>query len=397
MKICIFDPFCGVSGNMILGALIDAGVDIPSLTDMLYSLPLDGWKMETEKVTRNALAGTYVKIITQETTAHRNFSDIKEIIDNSTLPDIVKAKSNTAFYRLAEAEAAVHGTSIEKVHFHEVGAIDSIIDIVGCFCGFHLLGIDKFYSSPPTTGKGTVECSHGTIPIPVPATLRLLEGIPTVPSGIEAELTTPTGALILASVVENWQEVPPPVKITTVGMGAGKDGLPRANLLRISIGETESISSPWENDTVLEAVSLIDDMDPRSWAVVSNKLMDAGALDCYSIPSIGKKGRPALEIKILMKQNNKNRILNLFFRHTPSIGIRINQVSRCILRRSFVTVNTEYGAVSVKVAYLGDEVVNIEPEFDECDRIADELSISVTDVITDARTRAKEFIRRSKK
>ena len=392
MKICIFDPFSGISGNMILGALIDAGINIDVLTEMLGTLPLDDWKLAIETVTRNDIAGTYANVITNETHIQRNLSDIVEIINNSTLPDLVKENSISAFTRLAKAESAVHGTSIDEVHFHEVGAVDSIIDIVGSFCGFFLLGIDKFYSSPPATGTGTVTCSHGTIPIPAPATLKLLEGIPTGPSGIEAELVTPTGASILTSVVKDWQEVPPAMKTTSIGMGAGRDGLPRANLLRISIGETDDNSSLWENDTVWEAISVVDDMDARVWPGVSKIIMEAGALDCYGIPCYGRKGRPALEIKILMKSDDKEKILDIFFRHTPSIGIRVNRVSRCILRREFITVNTIYGDVTVKTAYWGSDRVNIEPEFDNCAAIAESLSIPVMDVINTARARAIELI-----
>lgn len=392
MKICIFDPFCGVSGNMILGALIDAGVDISLLTEMLNSLPLDGWKIETEKVTRSGITGTYVNVVADKSAIQRKLADIGEIIDKSTLPGIVKAKSLKAFATLATAEAEIHGTSIEEVHFHEVGAVDSIIDIVGCFCGFHLLQIDKFYSSPPATGTGTVECSHGTIPIPAPATLKLLEGIPTVPSGIEAELATPTGALILTSVVGDWEDTPPPVKITATGFGAGRDNLPRANLLRVTIGETYNISSPYEDDSILEAVSLIDDMDARIWADVAKKLMKAGALDCYCIPCIGKKGRPALETKILMNPEDRVSILDIYFRHTTSIGLRVNRVPRCILRRKFITMHTKYGDIPVKIAYWDDEIVNMEPEFDECAAIADDFQVPVADVIAEARAVTREFI-----
>ncbi|MBN2587802.1 MAG: LarC family nickel insertion protein, partial [Candidatus Fermentibacteraceae bacterium] len=220
MRIAVFDPFCGISGNMVLGALMDAGLSAVRLEGMLRRLDLPGWELSVDRVLRNGLQGTLVNVAVPGETGHRQLPDILDIISRSDLPDTVREKSSLAFEKLAEAESSVHGIPVDRVHFHETGAMDAIIDITGSFCGLYLMGVECVYSSPVATGTGTVECAHGILPVPAPATLRILEGIPTVPSGIPFEITTPTGAAILATAVGSWTGVPPAMIPSETGYGA---------------------------------------------------------------------------------------------------------------------------------------------------------------------------------
>ena len=391
MKIAVFDPFCGASGNMILGALIDAGADQSSLNDMLSELNLNGWKIITETVSKKSLTGTHVEVQVPLETESRGLREIEKIIRSSNLPESVIENSLKSFQKLAEAEAKAHGIPANEVHFHETGAMDAIIDIVGSFCCLHLLGIDRVFSSPIATGTGTVTCAHGTLPVPSPATISLLRGIPTYPSGIRSELTTPTGAAILVTAVESW-DTPPPFIPVSSGMGAGTFDLERPNLLRVTIG-TLVESAVCNHDNCIELRTILDDMDMRIWPDTADLILKSGAFDCYAAMCIGRKGRPAIEVTVLCPFLKKDDVIECIFRNTTTLGIRIRETERAVLERTFIDVSTEFGTISVKTGTFENEVIHMEPEYEDCSNASKIHKVPVQTVITAARIAADQLKR----
>ena len=392
MRIAVFDPFCGVSGNMILGALLDCGLDSSQLEEMLRKLDLKGWELSSEKVLKNSLQGTLVTVSVPSETSARHLSDILRIISESNLPEYVREKSSAAFRRLAEAESYAHGISIEEVHFHETGAMDAIIDIVGSFCGLYLLGIEKVYASSVATGTGTVTCAHGTLPVPAPATMRILKGIPTAPSGIESEITTPTGAVILAAAVESWTSPHPRMVPQSTGMGAGTKDLQRPNLLRVTIGETSG-DALWSNDNCIEIKTIMDDMDSRIWPDTARSILESGALDCYATMCVGRKGRPAMEVTVLCPVANKDDVIECIFRNTSTLGMRFSTVERAVLNRDFRTVETTFGSIRIKRAFLDGKLLRAEPEYEDCAKASRQHNVPVQKIITAARCASLEIER----
>lgn len=384
MRIAVFDPFCGVSGNMILGALVDCGLDSCHLEEMLRKLDLKGWKLSTEKVLKQNLQGTLVTVSVPEESSARHLSDILRIISESELPEYVKEKSSDAFRKLAEAESHAHGISISKVHFHETGAMDAIIDIVGSFCGLYLLGIEEVYASSVATGTGTVTCAHGTLPVPAPATMRILEGIPTTPSGIEGEIATPTGTVILVTAVESWTNPHPRMVPQSTGMGAGTKDLQRPNLLRVTIGETLD-AALWSNDNCIEIKTIMDDMDARIWPDTAVRILETGALDCYATMCLGRKGRPSMEVTVLCPVSRKEDVIECIFRNTSTLGMRFSTVERAVLNRDFRTVETRFGPIRMKRAFLEGKLLRAEPEYEDCAKASRQHNIPVQKVITAAR------------
>ncbi len=389
MKIAVFDPFCGISGNMILGALVDCGLNIVKLEKMLHSLNLKGWELSAEKVLRRTLQGTFVKVIVPEESSFRHLPDIQHIISESNLPEYVRVKSSDAFYRLAEAESLAHGISINEVHFHETGAMDAIIDIVGSFCGLYLLGIERVYASAVATGTGTVTCAHGTLPVPAPATMHILMGIPTAPTGIDSELTTPTGAAVLVTAVEPWAFPPPRMKPQSTGMGAGSKDLQRPNLLRLTVGETTD-DALWSNDRCIEIKAIIDDMDARIWPDAAGRILESGAMDCYAVMCIGRKGRPAIEATVLCPAVRMDSVIECIFRNTSTIGMRLCTVERAVLDRDERTVETRFGPIRIKRVFLDGKPLRAEPEYEDCAEASRQHNIPVQKVITAARFAALE-------
>lgn len=385
MKIAVFDPFCGVSGNMILGALIDVGVDISALNEMLSGLDLNGWEISSETVLRKNLRGTYIQVLTPHESDERHLRDIEKIITKADIPQSVAGQSLKAFHKLAEAESDAHGISINEVHFHETGAMDAIIDIVGSFCGLHLLGIDRVFSSAVATGTGTLKCAHGVLPVPAPATVNLLKGIPTAPSGINYELTTPTGATILTTAVESWSMLPPPMIPVATGMGAGTHDLERPNLLRITIG-TPVKNIGWNQDACIEIKTIMDDMDMRIWPDTAELILKSGAFDCYGAMCIGRKGRPAIEATVLCPASMQNEVIECIFRNTSTLGLRIQETGRAVLERTFTDVETRFGIIPVKIGLLNGEPIHMEPEYKNCVEAAGQHNVSVQTVITAARS-----------
>ena len=390
MRIAVFSPFSGISGNMILGALIDCGLSVDAVVQGLSSLELSGWDLSAEKVLRKGLQGTHVQVAVPHEHEHRHLSDIRKIIDSAELPEWVTEKSIAAFTKLAGAEAAAHGIGIDEVHFHEVGAVDAIIDVVGSFLGLHLLGVEEVYSSAVAVGTGTVQCAHGVMPVPAPATARLLQGVPVLSTDIPFELTTPTGAAVLTTAVKAWGSIPE-YAVLENGMGAGsRDNKSRANLLRLVIGETTATSS--EQNDCIKIETLVDDLDSRIWPVLNEKILSAGALDCYARQCLGKKGRSALELVLLCSVEKKEALLRVIFAESSTLGVRISTVSRIVLRREFRSIQTSYGFIPVKLGYYDDRLVSLEPEFESCASVADVSGVPVKLVLQDARGAALKLL-----
>jgi uncharacterized protein (TIGR00299 family) protein len=393
MKAALFDPFSGVSGNMILGSLLDAGLAETDLRNIFEQLIPAGWSMSVERVPRGGIMGTHVEISVTEDQPLRLLRDVERIIDGSGLPSPVKEAGWKTFRRLAEAEAAVHGMSPHEVHFHEVGAVDAILDVMGSFAGLNLLGVERVYSMPVATGRGTVDCMHGTLPVPAPVTLQLLVGVPVIPSAGEGELATPTGVAILTTAVEDWKSPLPLMRICSTGMGAGTRENEKPNLLRVSIGDVLEKGISPDSDTCVVLTAVVDDLDPRIWPVLSAALLEAGALDCYTTHCTGKKGRPALEMTVICPPDMADALSTEVLTRSTTLGVRVDTVPRRILSRSFRKVSTPWGDVRVKTGRLDDQIVSAEPEFEDCARIARDAGVPVKIVLQEARGKAMAFLR----
>ena len=366
MRIAYFDCPTGIAGNMILGALIDAGLDKAFLKKELNSLHLTPYTLQLTKTRKGDVSASYFKVVTSKNDHHRGLKDILRIINKSKLSKAVKSLSSRIFKRLAAAEAKVHGVSINKVHFHEVGAIDAIIDIVGTCIGLEKLGIEKVYCSPLPNGKGTIRHTHGILPNPAPATVELLKGVSTYGTKMTKELVTPTGAAIISTLAESFTDLPR-IKLASIGRGAGWFDLPLPNILTVYIGEAEI---PTERDAILQLETNIDDMDPADHSKVIRKLMLAGALDAYITPILMKKERKAINLVVLANPNDRDKILDELYSQTTSLGARVCLVAREKLARKIIRVRTKHGPAKVKVGLLGNKVKTIAPEFEDYTRIA---------------------------
>lgn len=350
MRIAYFDAPTGLAGNMILGALLDAGLAPAYLTRELRKLRITNYALRITKTKKHHLAGTYLEVISKNENKNRNLKDILIIIKKSKLSRDVKELSSRIFRRLAEAEAEVHGTTINQVHFHEVGAIDAIVDIVGACIGLEKLGIEKIYCSPLPSGRGRIVHAHGLLPIPAPATAELLKGFPTYGNGIRGELVTPTGAAIITTLADSFGEMPR-IELKAIGYGAGTIDLPIPNLLRVFIGEAQL---PSERDVILQIETNIDDMDPKLYDLAIAKIMRAGALDAAVQPIRMKKMREAVKLQVLCQPEDKDKILDAVFTETTTIGVRIFLVKREKLKRVIRQGN--------KISYLGPRIIRIKPE-----------------------------------
>ena len=381
MKICYLDCFSGVSGDMLLGALVDAGVDANSLKDEIAKLGLDGIDLSFETCRRASIGGTKAIVSVARDHSHRSLNRIKTIISESTLDDGTKDKSLRVFRRLGEVEATIHQVPIEKVHFHEVGALDAIVDIVGACIGFRLLGVEKIFSSPLNVGSGTVRAAHGVMPVPAPATAALLKNTPIYSSGPAAELTTPTGAAIVTELAVEFGSMPAMVT-KTVGYGAGDlDFKELSNFVRIIVGE-DTLSQNEVEVVVIEAN--IDDMTPQLAGYVSERLFDAGALDVTLTPIFMKKGRPGFMISVLSTAPDQEKLSDLIFSETTTLGIRSYSTTRRVLTRRWEKVMTKYGLVRVKVASENGVTRTVTPEYEDCKEIAITKGIPLKDVLQQA-------------
>lgn len=395
MTIAYIDCFAGISGDMTLGALVDAGADFEALKSELDKLGVHEFELMLDKVTKRGISASDVTVkLHHHDHGHehhhghshgRAFSEIKRIIEDSTLSNHVKSNAIAIFTKLGEAEAKIHGKSIEEIHFHEVGAVDAIVDIVGaCIC-LDLLGIEKLYCSPIPTFTGTVEIAHGKFPLPAPATVEILKNAPWRELGIEGEIVTPTGAAIVATLAEGFGAMPP-MSIQSTGYGAGKKDFGMPNVLRVLVGETTplALSSPRSGriegrsgEAVEVAVieTNIDDLSPQVYDVVMERLFSAGALDVYFAPIQMKKNRPATLLSVICEPSRIEKLSNIIFEETTSIGVRIDTRKRICLEREIVKVDTDYGSISLKIARRDGEVLNAQPEYEDCKAAAQKFNV----------------------
>ena len=385
-----FDCFSGISGDMSLGALVDAGVPFDLLRDELRKLPVSGYDLTAEPVVQHGLRGTAVRVRLLEDVPqpHRHLSDILAIIDGGALSASVKERARSVFRRLAEAEAHVHGTSIEEVHFHEVGAVDAIVDVVGVAIALDYLGVDRVYASSLPTGSGTVQTAHGLLPVPAPATLELLRAAraPLRASSAQAELVTPTGAAILAALATFEL---PPLRLRAIGHGFGQKKLPWPNVLRVWLGDADGMMPPgFETDTVAVIEANLDDMTPEALGATMTALLGAGALDVFFTPIQMKKNRPATKLTVLAAIGQENELAARVLRETTSLGVRVYTVRRLKCARWQETVETPWGSVRVKVKSIGDERY-VAPEYDDCLARAHEAGVPFAEVYEVARRAAE--------
>jgi uncharacterized protein (TIGR00299 family) protein len=389
VKVAYFDCPSGAAGDMILGALVDAGVSLDALRTELRKLPLEGWDLGAREVTRGAFRATKVEVEIDEAVHrhhHRGLADILRILGESALAAPIRAGAERIFTRLADAEARVHGTRREDVHFHEVGAVDAIIDVTGGVTALHLLGIDEVHVSALPVGAGFVRGAHGRIPVPGPGTAELLKGFPLVDTGVRAELVTPTGAAILTTVARGAGRMPPMI-VQAIGYGAGTRDLAEApNVLRCFVGETTARAG---EETIVQVETTIDDMSPQLYEPLIERLLGAGALDVFLTPVIMKRSRPGTVLTALGAPESIETLTRVLFEESSTIGVRWSEWRRARLAREMVTLGTRYGPLPFKVSRLGDRVVTVTPEFADVVRVAREQSLPVREVLDQARADAR--------
>ena len=373
---CYLDAFSGISGDMLVGALADAGADQAAIVDALASLET-GAVLSFEKVKRCGIAATKFHVAVAETHAHRHLAHILKLIEKAALPEPARQNAAAVFERLGEVEAAVHQMPIERVHFHEVGAADSICDIVGACMAFELLGVTAIVSSPLNVGSGTAQTAHGTLPVPAPATAALLVGKPVYSEGPAVELTTPTGAALAATLARGFG-VLPPMTVARTGYGAGGRDFPdRANVLRVILGE-ETGAREATTISVLEAN--IDDLSPQILAYAMERLLETGALDVTLQPIAMKKNRPGTLLRVLARPEDREAMARVIFAETSTLGLRLYTAERRVQARRWVDVETPQGKVRMKVSGEG----SYAPEFEDCRRIAQESGVALKEVIAQA-------------
>jgi pyridinium-3,5-bisthiocarboxylic acid mononucleotide nickel chelatase len=376
MILCYLDAFSGLSGDMLVGALADAGADPAAISAAVDSLEA-GARLRFEKTRRGGITGTKFHVECEHTHKHRHLDSILKMIDRGALSERAKKNASAVFERLGEAEAAVHGVPIQKVHFHEVGAADSISDIVGACVGFDLLGVERIYCSAVNVGSGTVRTEHGVLPVPAPATARLLAGKPIYSRGPELELTTPTGAAVAVTLATAFGPMPP-MTLRASGYGAGMSDFPEhPNLLRVIIGEATGASES-VRVTVIEAN--IDDASPQVLGYALERLMDAGALDATLSPVQMKKGRPGTLLRAIAKPEDRDRLASLVFSETSTLGVRMYDAERRVEARDWVEVETPHGAVRVKVSAGGQWA----PEYEDCRKLALQAGIPLKQIFNEA-------------
>lgn len=378
MKCGYFDCFCGAAGDMILAALLDAGLELETLQDVATRLRLPEVTLSVERVQRGGLAGLHLNVQIQASHAphHRHLPDILDRIAQANLSAATTERAGRIFQRLAEAEAKAHGISPAQVHFHEVGAADALVDIVGACAGLEALGLERIICSPVPVGSGTVTCAHGVLPVPAPATAELLRGVPLADCDAPGELTTPTGAAILTTLTDSYGPLPA-MRVQHVGYGAGtRENRARPNILRLLIGEVPT-AAPAESDLVTVLEAQVDDATGQTVAYACERLLAAGALDAFVVPIIMKKGRPGQLVTVLCRPDDSVTLEDVLFRDTTTFGIRRQQCYRTKLTRTEVTVATPFGPIRLQVGRRGDAVVQAWPEYEECAAAARRANVSL--------------------
>ena len=410
MRIAYFDCFAGVAGDMIVGALLDAGLKLPDLERELAKLGIDGFTVAATKTERNGISGTKFDVVTEEENVSRSAAEIVRIVEDSSLDEDVKRTSAAILLTLAGVEARIHNASVDTIHLHEVGGLDAIVDVVSSVAGLKLLGVDEVRASRIHVGTGFVECAHGTIPVPAPATLALLEGVPVVSRGIEAELATPTGVAIVRTLAAGGGELledtelgtgnggrlriggfgpMPAMRVETTGYGAGSRDLPIPNLLRVTIGQADSV---YEADEVTLIETNIDDMSPEIIGYVCELLLSQGALDVYTTSVFMKKNRPGTLLSVLARPAEENSVVATLFKETTTLGVRMGRLRRQKLARETVEVDTRFGSATVKVSRRDGLIANVAPEYESVRKIAVQRGIPLRDVYDEVTRAAKDAL-----
>jgi uncharacterized protein (TIGR00299 family) protein len=418
MRIAYLDCFSGISGDMFLGALVDAGVPARLLEDTVAALNI-GARLEISKVTRSGITATKVnvlasdalaEVVTHEHSQHthdhdhghphthshdekhshshehtRGLKEIREIIFKAAIGANAKTTAIAIFEALGAAEAKIHNMDIDKVHFHEVGAVDALVDIVCAAVGAEALGVDEMVCSSLNVGGGTVKCAHGTLPVPAPATVELLQGASVYSSGVQAELVTPTGAAIVKTLVKRFGTFPE-MKIEKSGYGAGTRDFPgHANVLRLTIGEAQTqIAAKTLQETISVLEANLDDMNPQVFGYVLDRLLEEGALDVFGLPVQMKKNRPGMLLTVLCRQEDVSKLTDLIFKETTTLGVREREEKRRILARKWITVGTRWGNIRLKVASMNGTVTNYAPEYEDCRKIAAANHVPLKSVMQEA-------------
>ena len=406
MKLLYLDCFAGVSGDMFLGALLDLGVSEDALRAELEKLHLPGYRISSRRVTKQNISATKLDVTVVEDAAvrspspmlhaviheHRGYAEIAAMIEKSGLSQRVKDRALHVFRRIGEAEAKIHGIPLEQIHFHEIGAVDSIVDIVGACIAVELLGVDEIHASPPRLGSGFVETAHGRFPVPAPATLELLKGIPVQPSNEAFELVTPTGAALLAEFCTKFGPLPA-MSLEKIGYGAGTRDLEKTpNVLRAVLGEASATAGPAEEaDAIAVIETNIDDMNPQLFGDVMERLLAAGALDVFLTPVQMKKNRPGTVLTFLCERNAVDSLAELVLTHTTSFGVRVHEAQRRKLARDIEKVKTRFGEIEVKVGRLRGKVISRSPEFESCKRASAKFNVSVKEIYSEATRVAEEI------
>jgi len=388
MRIAYFDCFSGASGDMILGSLIDAGLSAQRLRRELKKLRIPTVHLKAEKVLKRGLAATQVTVEGRnEKRSHRNLKEILKIIERSSVEVGVKEKSAEIFERIALVEGKIHRMSKEEIHFHELGGLDSIVDIVGSVWGIRQLGIEKIYVSKVNVGGGFVTCEHGVLPVPAPATLSLMEGKPIYSSGVERELFTPTGAAILTTLGSEFGSMPL-INVDRIGYGAGRDDLPHPNLLRLIIGTSGSASG---KERVVVVETNIDDMNPQFYDYVMERLFAMEVLEVFVTPVLMKKNRPGQLLTVICPSEKLSSVTTFLLRETTTLGLRWHEEERAKTDREILPLRTKYGRIRFKLARWEGKVINLSPEYEDCKRLALEKRVPLKEIFEEARKEAMTF------
>lgn len=388
MRIAYFDCFSGASGDMILGSMIDVGLGFNDLKEELNKLQLRKVSIKAKRVLKGGISATQVLVEGKEEKRHsRGLKEILKIIDRSRLEVEVKEKSKEIFQRIASVEAKIHRRPIEEIHFHEIGGLDSVVDIVGAVWGFRQLEIDKLYVSRVNVGMGFVRCEHGLLPVPAPATLALMKGKPIYSSGVERELLTPTGAALLTTFGSEFGRMPA-MKVERIGYGAGKADLPHPNLLRLMTGWEESIKG---QEKVMVIETNIDDMNPQFYDYMMEKLFEMEVQEVFLTPIQMKKNRPATLLTIICFPEKLPSVIDFLVKETTTLGVRWREEERRCAEREILSLETKYGKIRLKLARWGGKTVNLSPEYDDCKRLALSKKISIKEVFEEAKRKGSEM------
>jgi len=385
MRIAYFDCFSGASGDMILGALVDAGLSPRLLRQELKKLNLSKVQLTVRKVLKGGISATRVVVEGNEKRSHRNLKEMVRIIDRSGLDAEVKSLSKRIFGKIASTEAGIHRTPAEEVHFHEVGGLDSIVDICGAVWGLRRMGIEKIHVSKVNVGAGFVNCEHGVLPVPAPAALALMNGKPIYSTGVEKELLTPTGAALLSTLGTEFGSFPV-MRVEKIGYGAGRDDLPHPNVLRLMIGTAEEMRG---EEKVMVVETNIDDMNPQFYDYIMERLLKMGTKEVFLTPVLMKKGRPATLLTVICSSEKLPAVTQFLLKETTTIGLRWHEDDRVKAEREIVSLKTKHGNIRFKIARWNGEVINVSPEYEDCKRKALEKGIPLKDVFEEARKAAR--------